>query len=325
MLVFWGEEKALSGAKQDLINKFQAIDPFTFGDLKFMICYTVNGSKLRFYVIDPTLKQPERFMPLTSSLDIATTIGRFGALRATFNLARVLMTIKDAIPTIPYPLGKAITTGSTKITYLANHVVKRLPASDLPYGEGDELDDRVSFLVDMYSYARDHRGLVRVKVLPTLIRKYYQVILETKGLQRRPQDEKELKVMVKDLVSGIAWLNQGGFLHRDIRMPNIVYDPVVRQYVLIDFEHGYSMPEQGPKIKRQRSEANVTLLKEWDTETLVDGKYTKVSEMYQLGKLLRQEFLALFSPDGMVFLDLLASKQMTAETALMHGWLCDAV
>src|SRR6266487_269219 len=52
VLLFWGEEKAVSGAKEDLQRKFKVIDPVVFGDIQFMICYALNGSKIRFYAVD---------------------------------------------------------------------------------------------------------------------------------------------------------------------------------------------------------------------------------------------------------------------------------
>ena len=54
------------------------------------------------------------------------------------------------------------------------------------------------------------------------------------------------------------WISHGNFVHRDIRLPNILYIPGSSEgtrYVLIDFEHG--------------------LMKNWDGNTLTTkGYYT---------------------------------------------------
>lgn len=51
ILLLWGEEKVVSGAKQDLEKKFRAIDPIVLGDIKFMICYAANGPRIRFMLL----------------------------------------------------------------------------------------------------------------------------------------------------------------------------------------------------------------------------------------------------------------------------------
>jgi len=54
---FWGRETAESAAKEDLVSKLRQIDPANFVGVAFMLCYAVNGSKIRFCVIgDPGSK-----------------------------------------------------------------------------------------------------------------------------------------------------------------------------------------------------------------------------------------------------------------------------
>jgi hypothetical protein len=67
-LMFLGEEKADSGAKEDLTAKLREIDPVFFGDIQFMTCYAVDGTKIRFYAFDGSYeaqKQHCPFIPLT--------------------------------------------------------------------------------------------------------------------------------------------------------------------------------------------------------------------------------------------------------------------
>ena len=70
LLIFWGEETASSGAKEDLEAKFQMIDPLVFRTVNFMICYAANGPKIRFYAIDGSSKQPTPLVPLTHEINI---------------------------------------------------------------------------------------------------------------------------------------------------------------------------------------------------------------------------------------------------------------
>ena len=106
--MFGGKETAKWGAKEDLQSKFQHIDPVLLGDLTFMICYAVNGCKMRLSAIEGGLKQPDPFIPLTKALDITQLVDRFEVLQTTIDLARVLLTIKDNLPTVACPLAEKL-------------------------------------------------------------------------------------------------------------------------------------------------------------------------------------------------------------------------
>jgi hypothetical protein len=323
ILLFWGEEKADSGAKGDLINKYNRIDPVTFGDIRFMICYTANGPKIRFYAVDGSAKDPDPFVPLTNELDLATFPGRFEVLRTTINIARILVTIKDGLPAVAYPLAKRIKIGNSEITFNLDCVEKKTPVTDLPYCQ-PSAQERCEFLWRMYKHAQGHRGLVQVKDGPKLNggHTHYVVTLMTRGLKSRPKNERELQGMTKDLVCGLVWLHNESYLHRDIRLPNITYDPIKKQYVLIDFEHACQERRRGRSTKPAII-GDDTVLKEWDSRTLSNGIYSKASDMYQLGKLLKTDFGSMILSEwGRNFLTSLEEKQMTATQALQHDWIC---
>ena len=150
----------------------------------------------------------------------------------------------------------------------------------------------------MYLHARDCRGLVQVLGKPRLNEAgtHYKVELATRGVHSLPRTEDELRQLTKDVVSGLASLHKGCYLHRDIRSSNIVYDRLLKQYVLIDFEHGDPEPRSRKKSKRF---ARDDFLRGWDDETLDGGFYTMASDMRQLRKLLRQEFGGLILSESL--------------------------
>ena len=289
-----------------------------------MICYAMNRPNIRFYAVDGSdgaLKTPDPFIPLTEELDIKNFKDRFQIIQTTINIARILVTIKNGLPTIAYPLGKKKKLGATEITFHNEFVEKSLPIADLPY----HAPGRIEFLQAMYSHAQGHRGLVQISESggPKLNTKrtYYRVFLKTRGVRPLPQDERELRGMVKDLVTGLEWLHSENYLHRDIRFPNVVYDRAKKEYVLIDFEHGGRSPT---RKSRKHVVDDSTWLKGWESGTL-DGKiYNRSSEMYQLAKLLDDEFKGqICSEDGKDFIARLKGKSMTAKESLQHRWICD--
>jgi len=161
----WGEEKAVSGAKEDLMKKYEEIDPFVLGNIQFMFCYAANGSKIRFYAIEGYAKRPDPFVPLTEELNLTSFIDRFEVLRTVINIARVMVTVRNILPPNPYPLAKRMKHGLSEMTFNFGHVEKKLLVTDLPYSQAG-LQDRLGFLKNMYEHAKQRRGLVEVMDSP---------------------------------------------------------------------------------------------------------------------------------------------------------------
>jgi hypothetical protein len=325
LLIFWGEEKAGShGAMEDLDKKFRLIDPVFFGDIKFMITYALNGFDIRFYAADGSrqaLKNADPFIPLTNTLNLLNLEHRFKILQIVINIGRILLTITDTVPAVAYPIGKRKKIGDTEIAYHPLSVTKKILLKALPRQKGG-LQRRIDFLADMYQYAGGHRGLVQVTGRPgyNKDRTHYRVELKTRGLASFPKTEDQLRQMTKDVVSGLSWLHQGRYLHCDVRSPNIVYDPIAEQYVLIDFEHGDRVATR--KRSKRNADIQVVPLKEWDHETLENGVYTATSEMRQLRKMLMHDgrfVLITLSDQGTDFMAKLGV--MTANESLEHEWI----
>ncbi|CAG8742424.1 18019_t:CDS:2 [Rhizophagus irregularis] len=304
LLIFKGEEKANVGdfdtARIELVEKFNVLDPIFFGNIKFLICYAAAGSNVQFYAIDgskETVKNPNQLMPLTGVLNSINLVDRITILRTTVNIARIMLTISDNITDMIIPLGKKQKLGHSYITFFANSVVKLVPEVDLPYTQ--HLQSRVRFLTSMYKHAKDQR--------------MYKVKMTTQGIPCKLNNENDVREMTKCVLTGLARLHAGRYVHRDIRIPNIVFVPEHHdnfRYVLIDFEHG--------GMNKQKPGEN---LNGWDANTLTkSGHYVYLSEMYQLGKML-EKYNDLMTAGGKDFVNQLKSKNLTAEEALKHTWI----
>jgi serine/threonine protein kinase len=279
---------------------------------------------LQFYAFDGTpeaIKRPDRFIALTDGLDTATLLGRFNVLRCIFNIARVLHSIRDILPTEVYPLGMVVTMGDSTITYNFDCVEKRVPVAKLPYCGDPAI--RLRFLKLMYEHAKTHPCLVTFSDEPKFNRTktHYYVRFTTMGIHELPCNEMNVRGLAKNMISALVCLHQGGYLHRDVRLANIVYDRENNHYVLIDFEHGgydrrrgdnqdFVVPDDPP-------------LKDWDDKTLDNGVYTSSSDLYQLGKLLQKFGTLVISDQGKIFIQELIEKRMGGNQALENGWIVD--
>jgi len=54
---------------------------------------------------------------------------------------------------------------------------------------------------------------------------------------------KEFKQMLRNICTAIQSMHDHGFIHRDIRIPNIVYDQEIYQFLLTDFEHASKLAD----------------------------------------------------------------------------------
>jgi serine/threonine protein kinase len=137
----------------------------------------------------------------------------------------------------------------------------------------------IDFLSDMYNYAKGHPGLVQIKEDPKIkYRGTYKIVLETRGHVCRLRNEDKVRAMAQSVLTGLAWLHKGSYVHRNIRLQNILFVPGVTdyKYVLIDFEHA-SM--DGLEVSER--------LKDWDNATLT--RVIRQSDMYQFGRNLIKE------------------------------------
>jgi len=317
LLVIKNEEKPtralLTTARDELLSKFSKLDPICFGQIKFLICFAVAKDIICFYAIDGDNKQ---LIPLSTTLYMEQLSSRFKVLKIIINIARIFKTMisNNAFPDNVFPIGKPLELGHSRITFFDNYVYKVVLENDIFNFD----ENRVYTLRCMYEIAKGHDGLVQVLEGPFYKKGRntpgkYAIKLQTRGYKRVPRDEPTTLAMTRSLLTGLAWLHQCGYVHRDVRLPNIVYDPGNRkgyEYVLIDFEHGGHV-----------NETFDTLLTQWDLGTLDQtNTYTTLSEMYQLGKLL-EELNTMTSDEGRDFVRRLRDKRMEADAALRHRWI----
>ena len=108
---------------------------------------------------------------------------------------------------------------------------------------------------------------------------------------------------------------QAGFVHRDLRWENIACDISQQRYFLLNLE----LCDHADK----RPPFNLT---SWDSNTLVDGRYTQASDLHSLGRMLGDLLGgAILSADGRSFVAALcqpaSQHQFTVSQLLGSEWM----
>ena len=128
------------------------------------------------------------------------------------------------------------------------------------------------------------------------------------------------------MLQRIAWTNNGfsccvqsKHVHRDLRWENGACDLTKTRYFLLDLE-------LCAKINKKPS----FNLQSWDSDTLVDGRYTVASDLHSLGRMLCELQAIIVSEEGRSFLAELCrpaqEQQKSAEQLMSHAWIkCQGV
>lgn len=123
----------------------------------------------------------------------------------------------------------------------------------------------------------------------------------------------DVQLLAYSVCQALYTLWKANLVHRDIRMANIVRLPGPEDhYMLVDLEN----------VAQVKMWPAVHPFKGWDSFTLNENsEYDRLSDMYQLGKLLGHLLRRTFSQAAGDFVNSATGKLLTAEQALKHVWL----
>eukprot|EP00198_Chlamydomonas_reinhardtii_P005410 XP_001694746.1 predicted protein [Chlamydomonas reinhardtii] len=131
-----------------------------------------------------------------------------------------------------------------------------------------------------------------------------------------PATESDLACAVLGVLRGLAALHSEGYVHRDVRWPNVIFLPAERRWLLIDLEHA---GQEGCDCSKEPFP-----LPFWSERTLDDGKYTAQSDMRMVAEQLMSHLSFPLEDSGQELRQRLLGKRFSAAQALRHRWLARA-
>ena len=135
-------------------------------------------------------------------------------------LTIILQQHKHQMPSQPRPLGMTIGRETSRITYYGQHVIKEVPESMFTQMHWSVLTAVYTFLLKRHG-PQASQGLIRPMANPQLKHNTWRVKLPL-GSPFRPRAQGSLQNCVRDVLLGLQALHAAGFVHCDIRLPNII-------------------------------------------------------------------------------------------------------
>jgi len=299
----------LEDAKAELVSKMRGWNAVALQGLPFLPCFAVGGSRLQFCAV---VLQPGGIIAVEDAsavFDMYSGLDRLRIVRATCNMFRVLVALRRRMPAKVPPLyTPQMRPSGASITVMDDHVRKVVqnPASTAVY--------RCLMGTDAIPCAIRIIGIEKIRGTGEWHLKMTPVCAEV-----LPDTEVALQRSIRCVLQALAAFHTHGFVHRDVRWPNILRDPRDGGSLLIDFELAERIGKPLPAAYHGSS----TL----PPEARHGGPYGTAGDVWQVGLLL-QTWAAparVLSPPAAAFVKRLASndpaQRLTAVMALQDAWL----
>lgn len=299
----------LNKALEDLVKKMSTWNPLVMRGMPFLPCYVVAGDLIQFVVLVPGPAGSVRTEPVTDTLSMSVPAERLRVLAISFNMFRLLVWLRSRMPDTVLPLFKPqLRNDGDSITVHDNYIVKRC-AVLAPSG--------------VYDCLADGAIPCAVRVLsvkpPTKTQLFACLKLEPVALEVKPRDEAELRRALTCVLMALAALHARGFVHRDVRWPNVLRaDAAGDAWLLCDFELADVIGEPLPGSWTINPDHVAPEVRVPDTP------YTAPDDVWQVGRLLSSAGLEQLSPAAVAFAAVLQqprSERPSASAALAQPWL----
>ncbi|CCI45850.1 unnamed protein product [Albugo candida] len=267
VLVMNGVEKGpleLHKAKGEVIAKMTKMPLSVFGKMPFLFAYAAANSWVQFLVIDRSLN----FNVISQQLNLTILQNRIRCVVLSINTCRILNHYQSLTPDGILPMYKQISSNTGSVTLYEDHLLKKLNQDPCDFESVRAIYDAVE------------RNQIQCTVRCDYDRYARKFKLQPVGFTKLPVNDLELISALLCVARALVGLHALGYVHRDIRWPNILClggD----SYILIDFENA---GRNGDRMPDELLESRVL-------DPLVKSKdfghvYRSCHDMYQFGELL---------------------------------------
>ena len=294
-------------ALEELKSKMSTWNPLTMRGMPFLPCYAVGGELLQFAILYTNAGGGIHLETVSDPLNMSVPHDRLRILSASLQFFRVFVWLRARMPpsVIPLYVEQRRDDGGS-VTVYDDHVVKHTRRLGAPGVYGLLAAGTIPCAVRVTSCREpcDATPFARLEMTPV-------------GLQVLPGNEAELVVAVKCVLRALSALHQHGYVHRDVRWPNVLITAGAL-WMLIDFElaaeEGASLPNRAIDVDLVAPEARP-----------LGAQYTAADDIWQVGTLVESAGLEV-SPGARAFACALCAtraERPNAGEALMLPWLTE--
>lgn len=225
-LLLKGEHKRntdeLDDAKNDLIKKMNGRwNPVALRGIPFLPCYALAGTLIQFCAIFPTESDSAALKTVSAIYDLSDPKSRVWVMCISLNMLRILHYLKMQLKGPGHSLYKYLYRAVGFVMIMGDFVWKQCTPSCL------EVYDHLDGLNPLPC-------AVNVKRIGCTKGPYVNLEIRPVCLEVQPETEIELKCAVRCVLQALCALHNRGFVHRDVRWPNILKDRTT--WRLADFE-----------------------------------------------------------------------------------------
>ena len=220
-------EAEFDTAVNELASKMLDWDVSGLRELPFLPCYAVGGKWLCFLALTRpalgTVAADTTVRPVSKMFDMSKPAQRIAIIHASINMFRVLASLRQLLPHAAARLYQRITRGDGDfLQILGNSVLKvcKIAAPPEVY-EWLMSNPRPDTMILIQSIKRSKAGESSIVLSPVCV----EVL---------PSTEDDLRVSLRSILSALHDFHCAGFVHRDVRWPNILRSS--RGWLLADFE-----------------------------------------------------------------------------------------
>lgn len=272
VLLLLAEEKRsredMNAAVRDVLQKVPIWNPLVMGPIPFLLCYTTAGSLVHFWVMD-TQRNLHQVFP--DPLNLMEPQHRFQFFRTIVNCFRIARANQSEVALPPYSYGlyqrvNRPYSGCT-LEFRGSSVVKEYRnkrtidaefAADGGFTPGrlDHLNAIFSALKSSAESSAGPKYLEYPKAISNLRPScsYLRVEMVPLGFSQIPETEPDFCRAIRCVLSGLQELHSIGWLHGDVRWPNVLRRGPDGDWFLIDYDRAQ------PINARQTATADLVLV-----------------------------------------------------------------
>eukprot|EP00026_Physarum_polycephalum_P005219 Phypoly_transcript_05249.p1 GENE.Phypoly_transcript_05249~~Phypoly_transcript_05249.p1 ORF type:complete len:509 (+),score=29.36 Phypoly_transcript_05249:166-1692(+) len=231
-------------ACSELIDKTKAkVHDNVYGDLKYIITFVGAGDRGRFFYFDIQNKSK---WPLLREFSLSDSSDRLQLACIGFNLLRWMRTVMTYLPELPVNLlARPCIFSKTGQTNLMRDTDKFVKQFTIP-------ENNTNAWINIY---KELLGTTSIRNTPTyrlfvggneidvtrldnMLDSDMKVTLHISPIlsHKVPNNSAELMIAVTNVLECLEDLHKKNICHRDIRLPNVLFNNITGKYCLIDFE-----------------------------------------------------------------------------------------